>query len=252
MPRRILPLGVLIVVAGCWPNDKPNQMIVQPGPLYPAPQLPAFKKSYAPAAESASLRVQEMTKRILAANPQIGMRPVVLTVGSTTDQEQVEIFHRGTGQIVITEGLVKLCTTDRFLAAVLCLEMGKMVSEREAIAGVRSREPEMDPPEELRIGNDAGGTFGPPDGVRMLDAARYDKSRRRPGSPPPPPPEPATLARIYLAKAGFHEGDLDDTQPIIRKAEANIQLERQMTANPPPMDQLRKQVQDQQNNVQKP
>jgi hypothetical protein len=180
MARRILPLGLVMVVAGCWLDDKPNQMIVEPGPLYPAPQLPPIKKSYAPAAESASARVQEMSKRILAANPQVGMRPIVLTVGS----EQPEIFHRGTGQIVITQGLVNLCTTERFLAAVLCLEMGKMVSEREALASVRSREPESEPPPETRIGNDTAGSFGPPDGSRMLELAHYEKGRRQPGSPP--------------------------------------------------------------------
>jgi hypothetical protein len=243
----MLPFGLLAVVAGCWLDDKPNRMIVEPGPLYPAPQLPAMKKSYAPATESASARVQEMSKRILAANPQVGMRPVVLTVGS----EQPEIFHRGTGQIVITQGLVNLCTTERFLAAVLCLEMGKMVSEREAVASVRAREPESEPPPDLRIGNDTAGSFGPPDGSRMLELSRYDKGRRRPSSPAPPP-EPATLARGYLAKAGFHDGDLDDAQPILRKAEANFQLERQMTANPPPIDQLRKQVVDQKNQTAKP
>jgi hypothetical protein len=248
MLRRMLPLGLLMLIAGCWLDDKPNQMIVEPGPLYPAPTLPPMKKSYAPATEAASARVQEMSKRILTANPQVGMRPVILTVGS----EQPEIFHRGTGQIVITQGLVNLCTTERFLAAVLCLEMGKMVSEREAIASVRSREPEIEPGPELRIGNDTAGSFGPEDGVRMLDYARYDKGHRRPGSPPPPTPEPATLARGYLAKAGFHEGDLDAAQSIIRKAEENFQLERQMTVSPLPLDQLRKQVVDQKDQAAKP
>jgi hypothetical protein len=86
----------------------------------------------------------------------------------------------------------------------------------------------------------------------MLDYARYDKGRRRPGSPSPPPPEPAALARSYLARAGFHEGDLDAAQSIIRKADENFQLERQMTASPPPLDQLRKQVVDQKNQATKP
>src|SRR5262245_3137518 len=116
MLHRMLPLGLLLVLAGCVLDDKPNSLIVEPGPMYPAPELPHLKRHYAPATEAASARVNEMGQRILAANPQIGMRPVILTVGS----EQPEIFHRGTGQIIITEGLMKLCTTDRFLAAVLC------------------------------------------------------------------------------------------------------------------------------------
>lgn len=240
MVRRILPLGLLLAVLGCWPNDKPNNLIVQPGPLYPAPETPQLKRHYAPATEAASARANEMGRRVLAANPQLGMRPVILTVGS----EQPEIFHRGTGQLIITQGLVNQCTTDRFLAAVLCLEMGKMVSEREALASVRAREPEQDPPPDLRVGNDTAGTFGPPDGARLVELSHYEKSRRPPGSPPPPPPEPHALARAYLAKTGFHEADLDAAAPILRMAEENCRLERQMTSNPPPVDQLKKQAKE--------
>ena len=247
MLRRMLPLSLLIAVAGCWPDDKSNNLIVQPGPWYPAPQLPSVKSFAKPATEEAGKRAAEMSQRILTANPQIGMRPVTLTIGG----DQPEIFHRGTGQIVITEGLVKLCTTDRFLAAAMCLEMGKMVSEREAVASVRSREPEQEPPPDIRIGNETGGTFGPADGSRMYELARYEKGRRRQASPPPPP-EPQLLARGFLTKAGFHENDLDAVQPILRKADANFQLERQMTANPPPLDQVKKQAEEQKNKADKP
>jgi hypothetical protein len=231
----MLPLALLLL-AGCWLEDKPNQLIVEPGQLYPAPKLPQVQSFCTPATKEAATRAGEMSQRILAANPQIGMRPVTLTVGG----ESPEIFHRGTGQIILTEGLVKQCTTDRFLAAVLCLEMGKMVSEREALASVRAREPEREPPDDIRIGNETEGTFGPADGARMYELARYEKSRRKPSTPPPPPPEPQALARIYLAKAGFHEADLDAVQPILRKTQANFQWERQMTANPPPLDQVKK------------
>src|SRR5262245_56466135 len=155
MLRRVFPLVGLFAVIGCWPNDKPNQLVVQPGPLYPAPDTPPIKRHYAPGTEAASTRANELGRKILAANPQVGMRPVIVTVGS----EKPEIFHRGTGQIILTEGLVKLCTTERFLAAVLCLEIGKMVAEREALASVRARAPEQDPPPELRVGNDTSGSF---------------------------------------------------------------------------------------------
>jgi hypothetical protein len=248
MSRRVLPLTLLLALAGCWLDDQPNNLIVQPGPGYPAPVLPQVKNYCKPATQEAATRAAEMSQRILAANPQVGMRPLTLTIGG----DQPEIFHRGTGQIVVTEGLVKLCTTDRFLAAVLCQEMGKMVSEREAVASVRSREPEQEPPPEIRIGNDTAGTFGPADGSRMYELARYEKGRRRSGDPPPPPPDPNTLARGFLTKAGFHENDLDAVQSILRKAEANFLLERQMTANPPPVDQLKKQAEEQKNKSEKP
>jgi len=236
MPRRLLPLTLLLVLAGCWLDDKPNQLIVEPGPLYPAPRLPDVKKLCTPATQEAATRVTEMSQRILTANPQIGMRPITVTIGG----DAPEIFHRGTSQIVVTEGLVKQCTSDRFLAAVLCLEMGKMVSEREALASVRARQPEQEPPPDFRIGNETEGTFGPADGARMYELARYEKSRRKPTTPPPPPPDPQALARSYLAKSGFHDADLDAAQPILRRAQENFQFERQMTANPPPVDQVRR------------
>jgi hypothetical protein len=237
----MLPLGLLIV-AGCWLDDKPNQLIVQPGPLYPAPEMPQIKQHYAPATEAAATRVEEMKQRILTANPQIGMKPLIVTTGSL----QPEIFHRGTGQIIITEGLVKECTTDRFLAAVLCLELGKMVAEREAVACMQSRRPDIEPPPELRIGNETAGTFGPPDGGRMIELSRYEKSRRRLTDPLPLPPDPQVLARTYLAKAGFHDADLDATQPILRRAAANFQLERQMMSNQPSAaEALKKQEEEQ-------
>jgi len=241
MLRRIVPLSVLLALAGCWLEDKPKQLVVEPGPLYPAPKVPQIKQHYAPGTETAAKRVSEMSRQILAANSQVGMKPVVVTVAD----EKPEIFHRGTAQIVITEGLVKQCTTDRFLAAVLSLEMGKMVSEREAVASVRAREPEQEPPPEMHVGSETVGSFGPSDGVRMLEMSRYEKGRRRPGSSPPPPPDPQALARSYLAKAGFHEADLDAAEPILRKAEQNFQWERQMTATPPPIDQVKKQGEEQ-------
>lgn len=241
MSRRVLPLTLLLALAGCWLDDRPNQLVVEPGPLYPAPRLPDVKNLCTPATQEAATQVAEMSQRILAANPQVGMRPVTVTLGGDTP----EIFHRGTGQIVVTEGLVKQCTTDRFLAAALCMEMGKMVSEREAVASVRARQPEQEPPPDVRIGNETEGTFGPPDGARMYELARYEKSRRQPGAPAPLPPDPQVLARIYLAKAGFHETDLDAAQPILRKAQDNFQWERQMTANPPPVDQVKKPSEEQ-------
>jgi hypothetical protein len=230
---RFLPLILLLALAGCL-NDEPNKLVVQPGPFNPAPQVPAIKRSYAPATEEVAKRVLTMGQQIIVANPQIGMRPVFMTIGSP----EPEIFHRGQNQVIVTEALAKLCTTDRLLAAVLCLELGKMVSEREAIASVRARQPEHEPPPEARGGGDS--SFGPSDQTRLAELARYERTRRPASAPPPPPPDPRVLAQTYLAKAGFHAADLEAAAPILQKAEANFRLEKQMTSRPPDMDALNK------------
>jgi hypothetical protein len=228
MVRRLLPCGLLLALTGCWPDSQPNNLVVQPGPFYPAPETPEIKMHYAPATEEAARRVNELGLKILAANPQIGMRPYILTVGT----QEPEIFHRGQAQIIITEGLVKQCTTDRFLAAVLCLEFAKMVAEREALASVQARQPELEPPVEMRVGTDSGGTFGSPDATRLAELGRFERNRRAPTAPPPAPPDPQNLARTYLAKANFHAGDLDAVLPIVKKAQETFRLEKQMTGTP--------------------
>ena len=80
-----------------------------------------------PASTDTAARVDTMGRRILAANPGIGGKPMFTTIGAP----QSEVFHRGMTDVFVTEGLVRECT-DEQLAAVLCLELAKMVREREA------------------------------------------------------------------------------------------------------------------------
>src|SRR5262249_41192027 len=150
-----------------------------------------------------------------------------------------EVFHVVTGsgprrayQLVISEGLVKLCRTDVQLAAVLAHELGKMVSEREALVSPAARTHDLPPPPEVRVGNAAGATFGSPDGPRYAELAKMDKYRQRGNVPPPPPPSPEVLARSYLKRAGFQAGDLSDAVLLLRQAEEHATLERQMKGDP--------------------
>jgi hypothetical protein len=233
MAWRFLPVCMLLALAGCL-NDEPNKLIVQPGPFSPAPQVPAIKRSYAPATEEVAKRVLTLGQQIVVANPQIGMRPIFVTIGSP----EPEIFHRGQNQVIVTEALAKQCTTDRLLAAVLFLELGKMVSEREAVASVQARQPEHEPPPDARGAGDS--SFGPSDQTRLAELARYERTRRPSSAPPPPPPDPRTLAQTYLAKAGFHAADLEAAAPILQQAEANFRLEKQMTSRQADMDAIKK------------
>src|SRR3546814_14152828 len=66
------------------------------------------KPKPSPATEEASLRVVQVGQKLLAANPQIGLKPLFSTIGpSTAGPPAEEIFHAGKNQVVITETLVR-------------------------------------------------------------------------------------------------------------------------------------------------
>jgi hypothetical protein len=182
---------------------------------------------YAPASEETGKRVGLIGEKLLAANRQTAIHPVFQTIGSA----DVEVFHQGATNLYVTEGLVRQCKTDGQLAAVLALELGKMVSEREALARPAARMADRWSPMEVRVGNDVGGTFGAADGTHLAELAKAERQRgAAANAPPPPPPSPEVLARCYLCKAGYSSDDLSDVTPLLRKAEGNYALEKQLKA----------------------
>ncbi len=222
-----LPLAGL--TAGCFTTDAPL-MLVTANPFgTPLPTPPLAKASFAPAPVEAAARVDTLGRKILAANPQLGVRPLFRTIGAP----QPEIFHVGTSAIDLTEGLVNQCLTEAQLAAVLCHELGKMIAEREELAGPEVRAPERLPPIEVRIGNDNAGSFGPPDQTHLAELARFERERRqRALQAALPPPNPQTLARIYLTKAGYSEGALEAVAPLLQAAAENNSFAKQLLQPP--------------------
>ena len=87
---------------------------------------PERRVSNAPAMKASSERVLQVGQRLILANPQIGLRPLFVTVGVT----HPEIFHKGGSlggcQVVVSEGIVSQCASDAELAAVLAKELEKM------------------------------------------------------------------------------------------------------------------------------
>jgi hypothetical protein len=220
----------VLAAVGCV-SDQGKLPLVTPSPFgQPADVKLAAQVSHSPASQEAALRVSLVGQKVLVANKQTGLKPVFHTVGAPTP----EVFHHGPGELYVTEGLTKLCKTDAQLAAVLALEMGKMVSEREAVAGPSARRPALLPPPEARVGSDFGGTFGPPDGTRLAELSKFERQGGRPDAPLPPPPDPALLARSFLEKAGYRAGDLDEAAPVLKAARANVALEKQL-ASPTPV-----------------
>jgi hypothetical protein len=227
MSRHVWPLWLSLVLpaAGCF-SDGPQKLVsTNPFGTTPAKGAPT-QVMYAPATEEAGKRVGLIGEKLLAANRQTSIHPVFQTIGSS----QPEVFHRDVTAVYITEGLVRECKTDGQLAAVLAVELGKMVSEREALARPASRMPDRWSPMEVRVGNDVGGTFGAADGTHLAEVAKAQRQRGGASDAPPPPPSPEVLARCYLCKAGYSPDELSDVTPLLRKAEGNYALEKQLKA----------------------
>lgn len=225
MDPRSLTL-VLALAAGCTSAGSNATVAANPFSMPPSPPPGQVRQaSFNPASIEAAARVDLLGRKLVAANPQAGLQPLFRTIGAP----QPEIFHHGTAEVDITEGLVKLCQSDGQLAAILCQELGKMVSEREALAGPRAHQPQRQPPMDLRIGNDASGV-GPADQTNIAELAKFEHGRAPSGSNPPRLPDPAVLARSYLTHAQFPEAELDGAAPILAAAAANCTFEKQFIA----------------------
>jgi hypothetical protein len=239
MVRRVLPLGLTLLVgsAGCvglenwrkqFPELAPNATTLVPDNPFAAPAPPAqtVRVAQAPESKEAAGRVAAAGQKILAGNPKIGVRPLFITIGGP----QPEIFHRDTQAVFITEGLVKQCATEPQLVAVLCHELGKIISEREAVAGPMARSSESEPPIDLRVGNDSGGVIGAADLTRLAELGKYEKQRRRAVQLQP---DPQALARTYLTNAGYAAAELDAAEPLLRAAAQHSTFEKQLGPSAP-------------------
>jgi hypothetical protein len=225
MVRRCGSIGLLIAVAGCLPlqlADEPKTATVSSNPFGLQAPHRSVKVAYQPADEAMATRVDGIARKLLAENPQIGLRSTLFaTIGGSP---QPEIFHTGPHMVYVTDGLVRRCSSDAELAAALALELGKIVSEREAGASPDMRSPDRLPPMQVPVGK--SGQFTSPDLIHEVELAKFEVERPRTRRPLPRP-DPQQLARGYLEKAGYQSSDLDSAQPLLRAAQNNITLERQ-------------------------
>jgi hypothetical protein len=233
MIRRVIPLWGLLIcgTCGCL-GDQPTLLV--PDRPFSASQAPVSRSAYeAPKDVAVAARVDKLGRELLAANPEVGARPMFRTIGAP----QPEIFHHGTAEIYISEGLVKQCPTEGTLAALLCVELGRMVAEREAMASPRVWECDQPPPPDAPVGNDVGSFQGAADRTRLAELAHYRPPVRRPT--PPPLADPESLARVYLQKANFPPDDLDAAAPLLKLAAGSSTLEKSVV-NPAPAAPLTK------------
>ncbi len=215
----------VLTLSGCLLNESPAPLVPADPFSPPASGTPVRTQTatFAPAATQVAARVEAIGVKVLDANKQASLRLRFHTIGSP----QPEIFHVQDRDLFVTEGLVNQCKTDGELAAVLCQEMGKIVTEREIRAGPKARNPEREPPPDLRIGTDYVGGLGSPDQTRLAELARFDKERSR-AAAPLPPPDPRALAHGYLKRAGYAEGNLETVTPLLQAAALNSSFEKQL------------------------
>jgi hypothetical protein len=235
--RRALLATAVLVAGGCVPEDflqldppGSNAAIVPTSPFASAVPVPVktVSNKAAPAAPETLILVDKIGQALVAANPSIAMKPHFLTI----TQAEPEIFHQGTSAIFITDGLVKKCATPDQLAAVLSLELGRMVSEREVLTSPEIRNPEKRLPMTVPIGN--AGQFTGLEQLNQAEVAALDCDRRRP-SKRFVPPDPEVLARKYLQAVNVDAKELDAAKPLLAQAEQNYAAEKQLVGQNQPM-----------------
>jgi hypothetical protein len=208
----------LLLLAGCvsTPTVPDENATLQVGstPFHEPGKLPPTRVNYAPASPETSFRVVQMKDKLIGDNPQIGLKPYAIAIGSADP----EIFHKDLNYIYITEGLVKQCPSDAILAAVLANEMGRMISDRERAVADQIRAPEPMLPIRLPIGG--MGNSREADPTNYVEMAHFEQ--QHPKTPPKlTPPNAQVVARSILEKAGFQRTDLDAAWPILQNAERN-------------------------------
>jgi hypothetical protein len=234
MTRRagLLAMSLVVACGGCgpgsvsslWPESPLGTVPDRPFAAAPTGPMPSLKR--APATEAVARRVDGVAQRILAANADLPVKPLILAVG----KPEPEIFHQDTSALYVSEGLVNQCTTEAQLAAVLCNELGKMVSTRQALLALKARHSDRQAPAALSIGRDDGGSFGAADATYRAELLKFEETTGRTNGALSPPPDPQLLARTFLKKAGYAPADLDGVTPLLREAERHSDIETQITA----------------------
>jgi hypothetical protein len=170
-------------------------------------------------------RVELLGKRIIAQNAFTGIEPLFNTAGVS---ESV-LFHIGTEQLIISEGLVKQCKTEAELAAVLCSELGQMVAEKRAVRRVGAERDSF--PESALPGGASVGGGTPFDAGHAAELGYRDRLPK-----PPPTIDPANsekLARDLLKGAGFDPASLDNVKPLLKLSDRSGALRKQMSPSAP-------------------
>jgi hypothetical protein len=217
-----LMMAAALAGGGCT-FDRPDTSPKPSGPNGVV-HTPENSKQLTQANIAACTRVYQIGQQILGKSPELPQRMVFLAAASPA----AEIFHQGASSIVITQKLIDQCADDNQLAAVLSMELGKMMAERTALAPL---EPSLPPPplEGPTFNSTVGSANQDP--MRLAELAQYEAQQKRINGPPRLL-DPQDLARKYLTRAGYSPDELDRVKPILRAASEHAELETQFQAPP--------------------
>jgi predicted Zn-dependent protease len=203
-------LGLALTSAGCFGNQLEKNSIVTERDKSRAPKV-------SPASVQVAGRVDELAHRIVEQNTFTGIEPVVTVIGVP----EAVLFHRGPSQLFISEGLVQKCKTDPELAAVLCSEMGQMMSQKRA---------------GIRVGRDRDGNPGPAppeDASGVVEAERALQLRRAKERLAKDQSDANQLARQLLKGAGFDPAELDRVDKMVKQSDRGEAIKKQMNGPAP-------------------
>jgi predicted Zn-dependent protease len=202
--------GLAFGFAGCLGSQLEKNSVVTSRDQAKAPKV-------SPASLQVAGRVDELAHRVIDQNTFTGIEPVVTVIGVP----DAVLFHRGPSQLFISEGLVKKCKTDAELAAVLCSELGQMMSQKRAGVRVgrdRDANPAPAPPE------DANG---------VVEAERALQQRRAKERLAKDQSDANQLARQLLKGAGFDPAELDRVDKMVKQSDRGEAIKKQMNGPAP-------------------
>lgn len=174
------------------------------------------------ASEATAARVYQVGRQVMAANLFTGIDPSFQTLG----HPEPMIFHRDLYGVFITDSLADRCKTDTELAAVLCSELGKMVAERRNAARMGFSEPL--PNIDVANSGEAGGI--PADQVRLAELGMLEKKSPKAEADRlrNQMTDPQRIAAELMKTAGFDAKELDAVAPLLRSANKDRQLLKQL------------------------
>jgi hypothetical protein len=218
--------AAMLFATGCAENEMLFGRLTADKPPPNAVKMPEAK-NVPQASLAVAERVEMIGRKIIVQNTFTGLDPVFMCIG---DKATAAVFHIGTGQLVITEGMVEKCGSDAELAAVLCSEMGQMVAEKRAAKALGR---DIDPARDANFGAGAspfpGGTAF--DAGRSAELAYHEQKHPRTGGAPSAT-DATQAARDLLKGAGYSPAELDRVEPLLKSSEKAEALKKSFLARP--------------------